>query len=283
MERKRSTSFGEYLKTVRLEKGIRLSDISSQTRISKDTLAALEAEDHARLPADVFVKCFIRAYSLVVGADGDVAIQRFVDSRPLGDVGSRFMPDETGPRSRTGVRLLVCLCVLVVIAAVAFFVMRPEKSVKTSEPAVQPRPSETAVVKKTPPVVKEMPLVAKETPPPDPTEPAVPAEPEIVPAPGENIVVGPQIQMAAASPEAVAPGPRQHLHIQVVEETWLKVISDSLNTDEYSLAPGDTLDLAADKGFNLLIGNASGIELTFNETPVSIPGKSGQVVTLQLP
>jgi cytoskeleton protein RodZ len=294
MEKKRSTSFGEYLKTVRLEKGIRLSDISSQTRISKDTLAALEAEDHARLPAEVFVKGFIRAYSRVVGADGDVAIQRFVDSRPLGDVGSRFKPDETGPRSRTGVRLLVCLCVLVVIAAVAFFVMRPEKSVKTSEPAVQPRPSETAVVKKTPPVVKEMPLVVKETPPPDPTEPApeaapepavpaVPAEPEIVPAPGENIVAGPQIQMAAASPEAVAPGPRQHLHIQVVEETWLKVISDSLNTDEYSLAPGDTLDLAADKGFNLLIGNASGIELTFNETPVSIPGKSGQVVTLQLP
>ena len=280
MEKKKSISFGEYLKTVRLEKGIRLSDISSQTRISKDTLEALEAEDHARLPAEVFVKGFIRAYSRVVGVDGDVAIQRFVDSRPRVDGGSRFKPDEPGPRIRTGARLLIFLCVFVVIAAVAVFVMRPEKPVKTSEPAVQPRPSETAVVKKTPPAVKE-------TPPPVPTEaspePAVPAEPEIVPAPAENHVTGPQIQEEAASPEVVATRTRQHLHIQVVEETWLKVISDSLNTNEYSLAPGDTLDLAADKGFSLLIGNATGIELTLNETPVSIPGKSGQVVTIELP
>ena len=127
----------------------------------------------------------------------------------------------------------------------------------------------------------------KEAPPPVPTEvspePEVPAVPETVPAPAENPVAGPQVEKAAASQEAAAPRTRQHLHIQVVEETWLKVISDSLNTNEYSLAPGDTLDLAADKGFNLLIGNATGIELTFNETPVPVVGKSGQVVTIQLP
>jgi len=280
MEKKSSISFGEYLKTVRLEKGIRLSDISSQTRISKDTLAALEAGDHARLPAEVFVKGFIRAYSRVVGADGDAAIQRFDDSRPLVDEGCRFKPDPTRPRKRTGARLLIGLCVFVVITAVVVFVMRPAKSVKTSEPAGPPRPAATAVEKKAPPAVKE-------APPPVPTEvlpePVVPAAPETVPAPAENPVAGPQVEKAAASQEAAAPRTRQHLHIQVVEETWLKVISDSLNTDEYSLAPGDTLDLEADKGFNLLIGNASGIELTLNETPVSIPGKSGQVVTIQLP
>lgn len=280
MEKKSSISFGEYLKTIRLEKGIRLSDISSQTRISKDTLAALEAEDHAHLPAEVFVKGFIRAYSRVVGADGDVAIQRFDDSRPLVDEGRRFKPDETRPRARTGARLLIGLCVFFVIAAVAVSVMRPAKSVKTPEPDGPPRPAATAVVKKAPPVVKE-------TPPPVPTEAlpesAVPAAPETVPAPAEKPVAGPQVEKAALSPETAAPPTRQHLHIQVVEETWMKVISDSLNTNEYSLAPGDTLDLEADKGFNLLIGNASGIELTLNETPVPIPGKSGQVVTIQLP
>ena len=61
------------------------------------------------------------------------------------------------------------------------------------------------------------------------------------------------------------------------------MIIDSLNTNEYSLAPGDTLELEADKGFNLLIGNATGIQLTFNGNPVPISGKSGQVVTIQLP
>jgi len=280
MEKKRSTSFGEYLKTVRLEKGIRLSDISGQTRISKDTLEALEDDDHERLPAEVFVKGFIRAYARVVGADGDVAVQRFIENRPLVDESIRFKPDETGARSQTGARRLIFLGVFVVIAAVALFAMRTAEPVKTDEQAVPPTLPEAVVIKKTP-------LVVKEIPPPVPIEaspaPAVPAEPEKVPAPVENIVAGPQMQTEAAFPEAVVPRTRQHLHIQVGEETWLKVISDSLSTSEYSLAPGDTLDLAADKGFNLLIGNATGIELTFNETPVPIPGKSGQVVTIQLP
>jgi hypothetical protein len=33
----------------------------------------------------------------------------------------------------------------------------------------------------------------------------------------------------------------------------------------------------------LLIGNAGGILLALNDQPVSVPGRSGQVVTLQLP
>ncbi len=53
MEQKNAAPFGRYLKTVRLEKGIRLAEISRQTRISKDTLELIEAEDHARLPAEV--------------------------------------------------------------------------------------------------------------------------------------------------------------------------------------------------------------------------------------
>ncbi len=280
MEKMRSTSFGEYLKTVRLEKGIRLSDISGQTRISRDTLEALEAEDHARLPAEVFVKGFIRAYARVVGADGDVAVQRFTENRPLVDEGRRFKPDETGARSQTGARRLIFLGVFVVIAAVALFAMRTTEPVKTDEQAVPSPPPEAVVIKKTPPVEKE-------TPPPVPPEaqpvPSVAAAPEKVPAPAENTMAEPQIQTEAVPSEAVAPRTRQHLYIQVVQDTWLKVISDSLSTNEYSLSPGDTLELEADKGFNLLIGNATGIQLTFNDSPVRIPGKSGQVVTIQLP
>jgi len=280
MEKKRSTSFGEYLKTVRLEKGIRLSDISGQTRISKDTLEALEDDDHERLPAEVFVKGFIRAYARVVGADGDVAVQRYIENRPLVDESIRFKPDETEDRSPTGTRRLIFLGIFIVIAAAAVFVLRNTEPVKTVDQAVPPRPPETAVVKKTPPVVKDI-------PPPLPSEvqpePPVAVVPDKAPAPAENTIAGPQVQTEAVPSEAVASQARQHLHVRVVEETWLKVISDSLDTNEYSLSPGDTLELKADKGFNLLIGNATGIQLTFNDNPVRIPGKSGQVVTIQLP
>ena len=73
------------------------------------------------------------------------------------------------------------------------------------------------------------------------------------------------------------------LQIDVVEETWLKVITDRQQPKQYSLNPGDRLELKADIGFNLLIGNAAGIRLQLNHQPVAVDGRHGQVVTLKLP
>ena len=75
----------------------------------------------------------------------------------------------------------------------------------------------------------------------------------------------------------------QRLSIDAVEETWLKVITDGIKTSEYMLKPGDHLQLEAEKNFSLLIGNAAGVTIELNGQPLTIRGRSGQVVTLQLP
>ncbi len=58
---------------------------------------------------------------------------------------------------------------------------------------------------------------------------------------------------------------------------------DEKDSTEYNLNPGDQIELEAATGFNLLIGNAGGIKITLNDKAVSIPGKSGEVVTIELP
>ncbi len=253
MEEKRTTAFGSYLKTVRLEKGIKLSTISEQTRISKDTLAALEDEDHSRLPAEVFVKGFIRAYARVVGADGDVAVKGFVAScRLLGD-SPPPRTDLTGGEPPTRGRWPLFLGILILIVIAGVWSWRSMSAVISKEQTTAPPSAESPV-----------------------SQPAGPEEPE---PPAAAPAAPPETQPAE---QAVAQ-PRQRIQILVIEETWLKVITDSLTTTEYSLGPGDTLELEADLGFNLLIGNATGIELTYNDEPVPITGKSGQVVPLQLP
>ena len=73
------------------------------------------------------------------------------------------------------------------------------------------------------------------------------------------------------------------LKIIAIEDTWIKIIIDGQNRKEYSLHPGDRLELEASKGFNVLIGNATGIQLTLNGNPLNVPGKSGQVVAVQIP
>ncbi len=71
-------SCGRYLKTARLEKGIDLEAISKETKIGLDLLDSIENDDHPRLPSEVYVKGFIRAYARAVGADADEAIKRYV-------------------------------------------------------------------------------------------------------------------------------------------------------------------------------------------------------------
>jgi hypothetical protein len=94
---------------------------------------------------------------------------------------------------------------------------------------------------------------------------------------------------AAAAPGRLETGPAPEsvgplaLAVLAGEETWLKVISDNQRPVEYLLKPGEKVTLEARRGFNLLIGNAAGLRLTLNGRPVRVPGKSGQVVTLQLP
>ncbi|MBW1842643.1 MAG: DUF4115 domain-containing protein [Deltaproteobacteria bacterium] len=280
MEKKRSASFGKYLKTVRLEKGIKLSEIFRQTRISRITLELIEEEDHARLPAEVFVIGFLKAYAGVVGADGNIAVEGFLESRRLWDENIRLETDDTGSMSKFRERMLTFLGILVVIIAVAVFALqatRPAITNQQAEPAKTPEPSVTKEVAE---VVKEEAKPAQDT---TKTEQVMPVEPVEVEQAGENTVVQPDVRTEAVVPENIEPRVKQRISVQAVEDTWLKVIVDSLSTSEYSLEPGDTIELDADKGFNLLIGNATGIRLTFNGQPVPVSGKSGQVVTIQLP
>ena len=74
-------SFGRYLKNMRLEKGIHLATVSKETRIGIHNLALIENEDHAHLPAEVFVKGFLRAYAKAIGADGDRTLELYPTKR----------------------------------------------------------------------------------------------------------------------------------------------------------------------------------------------------------
>jgi hypothetical protein len=69
----------------------------------------------------------------------------------------------------------------------------------------------------------------------------------------------------------------------VTERTWMKVSVDGLKSKEYVFGPSDKPEWKAEKGFELLIGNAGGIVLEFNGKKMDNLGKQGQVVRIKLP
>jgi cytoskeleton protein RodZ len=241
---KESLSFGRYLHAIRLEKKISLEQVAKQTRIGLGNLMLVEQEDHEQLPAEVFVKGFLRSYAAAIGADGDEAVRRY-ESRL--NVVQKIAESEASigkPVQQVWWQpVLALILFLCIIAASITFVSYFHGQRGTVE---QPARS--------------------------------------LPAAAEQSVEGESAAAVGTAAESEKPvSEKLTLQIEALEDTWVKVIVDEKESTEYNLKTGDTVQLEAKSGYNLLIGNAAGLTLKLNEKPVSIPGESGQVVTMHLP
>lgn len=69
--------FGEWLRRQRERRGISLSAIADQTKISASLFAALERGDCSRWPAGIYSRSWIRNYATVIGLDPDDVGEQF--------------------------------------------------------------------------------------------------------------------------------------------------------------------------------------------------------------
>lgn len=247
---KTSDSFGQYLQAIRTEKQISLETVSEETRIRLETLQQIEEEDHSNLPDEVFVKGFLRAYAKAIGADGDEAVRRYRRRLTV----HRKVAHSEAALLRSGkkfwTRLLLSLAALALLIAGSLLAI----SLVLEQPQSTPAP------------VVEPDVKAADSPKPE-----------------SAVVETPLPETGSNDGAAQQPPEKLLLRVNTIEETWLKIIIDDLVPMEYSLYPGDRIELEAGSGYNLLIGNAGGVELFLNDQPVTVPGKSGEVVNLELP
>ena len=245
---KKSLSFGRYLQDIRLAKGISLETVSEETRIRMDNLLLLEGENHDKLPDEVFVKGFLRAFAKAIGADGDEAVRRYQIRLKVVKKLAKSEADLKMPAGKFWRRLLFCigaLLFLIVLSILAASVLKKGSS-----------PTELLKENIEQPADIENEREATFEPQYD-TEPAI-------------------VQMNNKSEKLI-------LKITAIEETWMKIIIDGKKPNEYYLKAGDQVELEATLGYNLFIGNAGGVRLLLNSESIEVPGKSGQVVNLKIP
>ena len=70
-------TLGEKLRTAREERGISISEVAEQTRISPLYLEAIDADNYKTLPGGIFNKGFVRSYAKYVGIDEQEALQDY--------------------------------------------------------------------------------------------------------------------------------------------------------------------------------------------------------------
>jgi hypothetical protein len=74
-------TLGKYLSSARELKGFDLHDAAQQTRISIQYLKALESEDFAKLPGEVFVRGFLKNYAKFLGLPEQDVLQKYGELR----------------------------------------------------------------------------------------------------------------------------------------------------------------------------------------------------------
>ncbi len=271
-EQNSNLTFGPYLKAKREEAGLSLEYVSMQTRIGIEMLESIENEDHAKLPEPVYVKGFIRAYAEVIGADTDTAIHSYLESRrnfqgitPLATGFTGRKKKKTGsflPRFIMGVLSIAALSVIAILS-VSFYQDRfGSETLELSDTTQEISDENNALLPPTD--ISEQPEEANEE-----TPTSLPEE------------IGEEKEPAFPDKKTEL----FNLSISATADTWIRVIidGDGENKKDYLLKPGDTISLKAGSHYNLLIGNAGGVQLSLNGQPVHVPGRMGQVVTMTLP
>ena len=239
-------TFGEDLRRERLIRDVSLEEISAATKISVRLLTALEKSDVAKLPAPVFTRGFIRAYSRHLGLDPDEMVNAYLaDVAPdkgkdapsrKGRIRSRFL---RGRRAAAGTIVVSVTGILLLLGLIA----RPQRRSEPTAPLVA-RPVESVSFKNVAVSPGPAPSIREDVPAPQPS----------------------------ATPAGVT------MILEFDQDSWTEVSADGASVFSGLIRRGESRRFEAREGFRLTLGNAGGVRVTVDGRALEPLGTAGQVV-----
>lgn len=297
--------FGQFLRREREARGVSLEEVARATKIRRAVLEAMEDERAQALPPDTVVRGFLRAYARYIGVDIDGAMSRYEAWR-ASLAAERVQPaGDSVRRADRSPRVFIAMAlVLVVVVMLLTYVLRPH--LQDVAPEVPSEPASEAVTTGPPPTPPagtaeeksvETLVVERHQPPPVPDAMTAtsPAEQPPGHAPVPAVKEMDRVEhTAGAAPVPATPqrigetitGESQGTHmltIKALDRTWLQVKVGSSPVDDITLYPQETYVRRSTESFELVIGNAGGVTITFDGTDMGSPGEKGQVVRLIFP
>ena len=280
---------GGILRNEREKKALSYARISEMTKLRPHILEALENEDWDQLPSPVFVTGFVRTYARALELEEGKVVDLYHKAIP---------PDTTIPKplmepvkSRRSLSVFLIFLLLTMASAYYLWNEYPGRERVFAKPETIV-PAADRIVKlesilETPDVHEQ--LVPEEIGEPGP---AAETEKEVVykePRKGsvrEKKKTKPVIKKPVPYDYDINPEIEDFpftLTANVREKTWIRISVDGDQSREYIFIPGNSREWKARVGFELLIGNADGIDFEFNGEKINNLGRSGQVVHFFLP
>ncbi|MBW2609132.1 MAG: DUF4115 domain-containing protein [Deltaproteobacteria bacterium] len=282
---------GALLKDERKKKGLSLDEVAKITRLRRHYLDALDNEDWDNLPAPVFIKGFIKSYAQTLGLDERNALDLYEKLTPIEEEAPKPLVEPKKSRSR-GVFLVISLLVIVMAVTVYLWtgqqapVPDNRENLLESREEVGGQPS-TLKIEEPEPVEEQFSGPIEQEPDAESSKADKPAgadkpqELQVAQRPLPPVVE--EIAPDYPSSEPAAAVDRLVLTGIVNMRTYIKIYIDDMLPKEYIFHPGSRPQWEAREGFDILVGNAAGIEFDINGKRIKDLGGLGKVVRVRFP
>jgi cytoskeleton protein RodZ len=283
-------SLGRLLKRSREERQIELDEVFRVTRIRRHTLEALENERWDELPSQVFVRGFLKTYADFLSLDKERVLELYERISLLKGDKSELLKQMSRRKKRWPLKRILLLVALALIASIVFLrwkdisvVDKTFQYLEAQEPvrewreaAVREEMGDQAEEDKPEAVIKQE--YVEETYLTEEDKPVALISQESV----EERDLAEVEEIDQQMNEKPLP-PQFSLTANVRNRTWIAICVDDQPVEEYLFQPGETFTWNAHKGFDIIVGNAEGINFILNGTKIGPLGAKGKVVRVKLP
>jgi len=309
-------SFGDKLKREREMRAITLEEIADATKIGTRSLRALEEEHFDQLPGVIFNKGFVRAYAKFLGIDEEQAVADYVVASNSSDAGNSTstqlaaLADQVeqhraakealdGSSGNTGAMLAV-IVVIVLLCGVGFGGYKAWKYKQqqdmNSAASTRVKQAPSPVTLNTQPSPPPVSTDANSTPAAGTTDPASPTATTTSPSTATDPASTSTQPTSSVPPKgatkespktssssATTPEFPINVTLKAVKPSWVMVTSDGKTVYQQTMGPSDQqVTLHGKDKMQVVLGNAGGVEVSFNGKNLGSLGTEGQTRRLTI-
>lgn len=259
---------GRQLAAARESCGLSVADIARQMKLSAWQVQALEAGDYRRLPSAVFVRGFIRNYARLVKLDSTPLVASAEPQLPQTAHTVPEMPPSvgtfpTGHEFRWHKYAIAAIAVLIPIVIFEFYRDDTHEVTVKSRQVALPTPQVVAAAK---------PAAAASTMPPVDTVPNADPKLQRAALPAVKQEVQSDKLPVTAQTAGAERKPGEHLvRLRFEQESWVEIRDGKGRKIFSQLNPAGTVQSVSGlPPLSLVVGNAAGVRLLYNNQPVDL-------------
>jgi len=267
-----SLSIGETLRRRREERALTPEQAAFQSKVPLRLVQMLESDDYQLLPDPLYLVRLLHEYATFLGLDAaalDAEFQRVMHRPPRPAVSPARAP-VPAPRAASTIpwKQVLWTVAAILVATPLVVIALSLASKRSADQAVSTPPGELQA---------ERPAAGRAVDAPAQGSESVAAVGSPPPALPETTVT--PVMTTPAAPGPPRQGAAGHiLIVRAQEVTWLSVRADEKDAREVLLQPEQAARFEAQTGFRVTVGNAGGVTVSLDGTPLPPLGRSGEVV-----